>query len=63
MEEAQPKLEASFVNDAEIRFTIVSSSGHKLFQHLTHCFDMAVIDEAAHTSEVAMLPILSSGST
>ncbi|KAH7283286.1 hypothetical protein KP509_35G070300 [Ceratopteris richardii] len=60
-EEARAKLEASFANEAEIVFTTVSSSGRRLFNHLTHGFDMVVIDEAAQASEAAVLPPLSLG--
>ncbi|XP_047954096.1 helicase sen1-like [Salvia hispanica] len=60
-EEARADLEASFANEAEIVFTTVSSSGRKLFSHLTHGFDMVVIDEAAQASEVGILPPLSLG--
>ncbi|MQM02775.1 hypothetical protein Taro_035545, partial [Colocasia esculenta] len=61
LEEARSNLEASFANEAEIVFTTISSSGRKLFSHLTHGFDMVVIDEAAQASEVAILPPLSLG--
>ncbi|MCO5593983.1 hypothetical protein L7F22_048002 [Adiantum nelumboides] len=61
LEDARAKLEASFANEAEIVFTTVSSSGRRLFNHLTHGFDMVVIDEAAQASEAAVLPPLSLG--
>lgn len=61
LEDARSKLEASFANEAEIVFTTVSSSGRRLFNHLTHGFDMVVIDEAAQASEAAVLPPLSLG--
>ncbi|PIA52215.1 hypothetical protein AQUCO_01000234v1 [Aquilegia coerulea] len=62
LEEARANLEASFDDEAEIVFiTTVSSSGRKLFSPLTHDFDMVVIDEAAQTSEVGVLPSLALG--
>eukprot|EP00252_Welwitschia_mirabilis_P011439 TRINITY_DN2569_c0_g2_i2.p1 TRINITY_DN2569_c0_g2~~TRINITY_DN2569_c0_g2_i2.p1 ORF type:complete len:1376 (-),score=279.38 TRINITY_DN2569_c0_g2_i2:1333-5460(-) len=61
IDEARSSLEVSFANEAEIVFTTVSSSGRKLFQRLSHGFDMVVIDEAAQASEVAVLPPLSLG--
>jgi senataxin len=63
LEDARTKLEASFANEAEIVFTTISSSGRRLFNHLSRGFDMVVIDEAAQASEVAILPPLSLGAT
>ncbi|KAL5705865.1 hypothetical protein ACHQM5_024101 [Ranunculus cassubicifolius] len=57
-EEIRANLQSSFVDDAEIVFTTVSSCGRKLFSHLKCGFDTVVVDEAAQASEVALLPLL-----
>ena len=59
--EARASLEAIFANEAEIVFTTISNSFHKLFQRLLHGFDMVVIDKDAQASEVVVLPPLSLG--
>ena len=48
-------LEASFVDDAEIVFTTLTSSSRKVFRQLTHGFDTVLIDEAAQANEMATL--------
>jgi senataxin len=48
-------LEASFVDEAEIVFTTLTSSSRRVFRQLTHGFDTVLIDEAAQANEVATL--------
>ncbi|KAF6149170.1 hypothetical protein GIB67_026026 [Kingdonia uniflora] len=55
---AREMIEASFLDEADIVFTTVSSSGCKLFSRLTRGFDMVIIDEAAQANEVGVLPPL-----
>lgn len=45
-------LEASFVDEAEIVFTTLTSSSRRVFRQLTHGFDTVLIDEAAQANEV-----------
>ena len=54
-------LEASFVNEAELVFTTLASSGRSVFARLEHGFDLVLIDEAAQASEVAALVPLRHG--
>jgi senataxin len=48
-------LEASFVDEAEIVFTTLTSSSRRVFRQLTHGFDTVLVDEAAQANEVATL--------
>lgn len=43
-------LEASFVDEAEIVFTTLTSSSRRVFRQLTHGFDTVLIDEAGYPS-------------
>lgn len=55
-------LELSFVSDAEMVFTTLSSTGRKVFNRLKpgH-FETVLIDEAAQASEVTTLQALTFG--
>jgi senataxin len=55
------RLEASFVNEAELVFTTLASAGRTVFARLSHGFDVVLIDEAAQASEVAALVPLRHG--
>ena len=49
-------LELSFVEEAEMVFTTLSSTGRKIFQRLEGTpFHTVLIDEAAQASEIAAL--------
>lgn len=50
-----PPAQASFVNEAELVFTTLASSGRSVFDRLDHGFDLVLIDEAAQASEAAAL--------
>jgi senataxin len=55
------ELEASFVDEAEIVFGTLSSSGRKIFESLSHEFDLVLIDEAAQATELELLAALFHG--
>jgi senataxin len=55
------ELEASFVDEAEIVFSTLSSSGRKIFENLTHEFDLVLIDEAAQCTEIELMVALFHG--
>lgn len=55
------ELEASFVDEAEIVFGTLSSSGRKIFENLTHEFDLVLVDEAAQSTELELLVALFHG--
>ena len=56
------ELELSFVMEAEMVFTTLSSTGRRVFQRLPpHAFETVLIDEAAQASEIAALQPLTFG--
>ena len=55
-------LELSFVQDAEMVFTTLSSTGRKVFSKLQQGhFETVLIDEAAQASEVTTLQAMTFG--
>ena len=57
------ELELSFVMEAEMVFTTLSSTGRRVFQRLPpNAFETVLIDEAAQASEIAALQPLTFGS-
>jgi senataxin len=54
-------LELSFVKEAEMVFTTLSSTGRRIFQRLEVPFETVLIDEAAQASEIAALQPLTFG--
>jgi superfamily I DNA and/or RNA helicase len=56
-------LEASFLNEAEIVFTTLNSSGRQVFQKLMHGFDTVLVDEAGQATELETLIPLQLGCT
>ncbi|KAL0032313.1 hypothetical protein WJX79_004546 [Trebouxia sp. C0005] len=54
-------LELSFVQEAEMVFTTLSSTGRKIFSHLENAFENVLVDEAAQASEIAVLQPLMLG--
>ena len=57
------ELELSFVMEAEMVFTTLSSTGRRVFQRLPpYAFETVLIDEAAQASEIAALQPLTFGS-
>ena len=59
--QAEIALELSFVSEAEMVFTTLSSTGRRIFQRLTTPFHTVLIDEAAQASEIATLQPLAFG--
>ena len=59
--QARDNLELSFVNEADMVFTTLSSTGRRVFERMKNAFDTVLIDEAAQASEVAVLQPLSFG--
>lgn len=59
--EAEEQVSVSFMEEAEIVFTTLSSTGRRLFSRLSRKFDLVLIDEAAQASEVATLQALAFG--
>lgn len=57
----EQNLELSFVKEAEMVFTTLSSTGRKIFQRLEVPFETVLIDEAAQASEIAALQPLAFG--
>eukprot|EP00898_Chlorokybus_atmophyticus_P006981 jgi/Chlat1/7284/Chrsp58S06911 len=52
-------LEKSYVDEAELVFTTLSSSGRAVFSRIARKFDVVIIDEAAQAGELATLqPLL-----
>ncbi len=52
----ESNLELSFVEEAEMVFTTLSSTGRRIFQRLERTpFHTVLIDEAAQASEIAAL--------
>ena len=60
--EAEELVALSFMEDAEIVFTTLSSTGRRLFSKMSRPFDLVLIDEAAQASEVAALQPIVLGS-
>jgi senataxin len=54
--QVEASLEMSFVTEAEMVFTTLSSTGRRIFQRLEGApFETVLIDEAAQASEIAAL--------
>ena len=49
------------MNEADMVFTTLSSTGRRVFERMKNAFDTVLIDEAAQASEVAVLQPLSFG--
>ena len=61
--QVETELELSFVMEAEMVFTTLSSTGRRVFQRLPpNAFETVLIDEAAQASEIAALQPLTFGS-
>lgn len=61
--QVETELELSFVMEAEMVFTTLSSTGRRVFQRLPpEAFETVLIDEAAQASEIAALQPLTFGS-
>ena len=45
----------SFVQEAEMVFTTLSSTGRRIFSRLENAFENVLVDEAAQASELAVL--------
>ena len=61
--QVETELELSFVIEAEMVFTTLSSTGRRVFQRLPpNAFETVLIDEAAQASEIAALQPLTFGS-
>lgn len=58
---ARENLELSFVQEAEMVFTTLSSTGRRIFSRMQNAFETVLIDEAAQASEVAALQALAFG--
>ena len=56
-------LELSFVQEAEMVFTTLSSTGRRIFSRLENAFENVLVDEAAQASEIAVLQPLTLGCT
>ena len=52
-------LEASFVDEAEIVFTTLTSASSRVFQKLTHGFDTVFVDEAAQVRSMRAFRFIS----
>ena len=59
--QAREELELSFVKDAEMVFTTLSSTGRRIFQAARIQFHTVLIDEAAQASELATLQAFAFG--
>ena len=59
--QVRDNLELSFVQEAEMVFTTLSSTGRKIFNHLENAFENVLVDEAAQASEIAVLQPLMLG--
>lgn len=56
--ELRSRIEASFVDEAEIVFTTLASSGKKCLMGISHGFQTLIVDEAAQATEsCALLPL------
>lgn len=61
--QVRENLELSFVQEAEMVFTTLSSTGRKIFGRLENAFENVLVDEAAQASEIAILQPLTLGCT
>ena len=61
--QVRENLELSFVQEAEMVFTTLSSTGRKIFSRLQNAFENVLVDEAAQASEIAVLQPLTLGCT
>lgn len=61
--QVRENLELSFVQEAEMVFTTLSSTGRKIFGRLQNAFENVLVDEAAQASEIAVLQPLTLGCT
>lgn len=61
--QVRENLELSFVQEAEMVFTTLSSTGRKIFSRLENAFENVLVDEAAQASEIAILQPLTLGCT
>lgn len=59
--QVRENLELSFVQEAEMVFTTLSSTGRKIFNRLENAFENVLVDEAAQASEIAVLQPLMLG--
>ena len=59
--QAEDALELSFVAEAEMVFTTLSSTGRKIFSRLSTPFETVLVDEAAQASELASLQAFAFG--
>ena len=59
--QVRENLELSLVQEAEMVFTTLSSTGRKIFSHLENAFENVLVDEAAQASEIAVLQPLMLG--
>ena len=59
--QARDNLELSFVNEADMVFTTLSSTGRRVFARMQNRFETVLIDEAAQASEIAVLQPLTFG--
>lgn len=55
MVQVSENLELSFVQEAEMVFTTLSSTGRRIFSRLENAFENVLVDEAAQASELAVL--------
>lgn len=51
-------LEESFIRDAQMVFTTLSSTGRKIFARTAGLFEAVLVDEAAQATELATLQVL-----
>ena len=61
--QVRENLELSFVQEAEMVFTTLSSTGRRIFSRLENAFENVLVDEAAQASEIAVLQPLTLGCT
>ena len=59
--QARDNLELSFVNEADMVFTTLSSTGRRVFERMQNRFETVLVDEAAQASEVALMQPLTFG--
>lgn len=59
--QARDNLELSFVNEADMVFTTLSSTGRRVFERMQNRFETVLVDEAAQASEIAIMQPLTFG--
>ena len=59
--QARDNLELSFVNEADMVFTTLSSTGRRVFERMQNRFETVLVDEAAQASEIAVMQPLTFG--